>query len=179
MFIFFGMCLVSCGKKPIPKPYGELRLEYPKPHYIPFKSSNAFGFEYSDYAEISKADRENWFNMKYPKMHANVFITYFPVHQDFELHVKEVEKMVYKHTIRAEAIETQSFSYPENKVYGNFYELKGHTASNIQFFVTDSTKHFVTANLYFNSQPKPDSLQPAIDYIEHDLKHMITTFRWK
>jgi hypothetical protein len=56
--------------------------------------------------------------------------------------IKEVEKMVYKHTIKASAIETKSFSYPKNKVYGNMYELKGESASNIQIFVTDSTKTF-------------------------------------
>ena len=90
-----------------------------------------------------------------------------------------VAKMVYEHTIRASAIETQSFSYPEKKVWGNFYELKGHSASNIQIFITDSVQHFVTANLYFKSRPKPDSLQPAIDYIKEDLTHMIETFHWK
>ncbi len=49
------------------------------------------------------------------------------------------------------------------------YELKGESASNIQIFITDSTRHFVTANLYFNTRPKPDSLAPAVDYIKKDL----------
>jgi hypothetical protein len=48
------------------------------------------------------------------------------------------------------------------------YELKGESASNIQIFITDSTRHFVTANLYFNTRPKPDSLAPAVDYIKKD-----------
>jgi hypothetical protein len=58
--------------------------------------------------------------------------------------MREVEKMVYEHTIKASSIDTKTFSYPERKIYGNFYELKGQTASNIQFFVTDSTRHFIT-----------------------------------
>ena len=65
------------------------------------------------------------------------------------------------------------------KVYGNVYELKGESASNIQIFITDSTRHFVTMNLYFNTRPKPDSLAPAVDYIKKDLLHMIDTFQWK
>lgn len=112
-------------------------------------------------------------------MKANVFITYFPVNNDFDAHVKEVEKMVYGHTVKATAIETKAFSHPEKSVFGNFYELKGETASNVQIFITDSTKHFVTANLYFNTRPKPDSLAPAIDYIKKDLLHMVDTFKWK
>ena len=51
------------------------------------------------------------------------------------------------------------------------YELKGESASNIQIFITDSTRHFVTANLYFNTRPKPDSLAPAVDYIKRLAAH--------
>ncbi|RZJ42585.1 MAG: gliding motility lipoprotein GldD, partial [Chryseobacterium sp.] len=108
-----------------------------------------------------------------------VFITYFPVKGDFADHVRESEKMVYEHTIKASSIDAKSFQYPEKKVYGNFYELKGQSASNLQFYATDSTKHFVTAYLYFDTRPKPDSLAPAVDYIKKDIKHMLDTFEWK
>lgn len=175
----FLLGLYSCSEDYIPKPKGELRLEYPKAAYRTLDSECGFSFDYSRFAKINNAKRPCWYNLSYPQMKANVFITYFPIKNDFNLHVKEVEKMVYEHTIRASAIETQSFSYPEKKVWGNFYELKGHSASNIQIFVTDSVRHFVTANLYFKSRPKPDSLQPAIDYIKEDLTHMIETFHWK
>lgn len=178
-FILLALLAVACGKDVKPKPKGELRLEYPQPKYLAFNNNCAYTFEYSDFAKIHDAKKPCWYNLSYPKMKANVFITYFPVKNDFTLHVKEVEKMVYEHTIKASAIETKTFSYPENKVYGNMYELKGETASNIQIFVTDSTKHFVTANLYFNTRPRPDSLAPAVDYIKQDLLHMIETFRWK
>jgi gliding motility-associated lipoprotein GldD len=112
-------------------------------------------------------------------MKAKVFITYFPIKNDFVQHVKESEKMVYEHTIKASSIDTKSFNYPDRKVYGNFYELKGQSASNIQFYITDSTKHYVTGNLYFNTRPKPDSLAPAVGYIKQDLLRLIDTFHWK
>lgn len=177
--VLFGLAAVSCGKKPLPKPVGELRLEYPAPRYNLFESGCGYSFEFSDFATVTPAKKPCWFYITYPEMKAKVFITYFPIKNDFLLHVKEAEKMVYEHTIKASSIETKSFSYPEKKVYGNFYELKGQTASNIQFYVTDSTKHFVTANLYFNTRPKPDSLAPAVDYVKRDLRHLIDTFEWK
>lgn len=177
--ILIPFLLFSCGKDPIPKPSGELRLEYPKPNYQVFNSSCPFTFEYSDFAQVDEGKKSCWYYIHYPKMHAKVFITYFPIKNDFDLHVKEAEKMVYEHTIKASSIQTKSFSYPEKKVYGNFYELKGQSASNIQFYATDSTKHFVTANLYFNTRPKPDSLAPAIDYVKEDILHMLDTFQWK
>ena len=181
-YLFLGcvaLCTISCSEETRPKPKGELRLEYPKAKYQAFNSACPFTFEYSDFAALHEAKKPCWYNLVYPQMKANVFLTYFPIQNAFRLHVKEVEKMVYEHTIRASAIETKSFSYPEKRVFGNFYELKGQSASNIQIFLTDSTRHFVTANLYFKSRPKPDSLQPAIDYIKEDLMHMIETFNWK
>lgn len=173
------MGAISCQEDAHPKPKGELRLEYPEPKYQVFQSPCHFQFEYSDFAKITDAKKPCWYYIQYPKMKAKVFITYFPIQNDFPLHVKEAEKMVYEHTIKASSIETKSFSFPEKKVYGNFYELKGQTASNLQFFVTDSTRHFITANLYFNSRPKPDSLAPAVDYIKEDMQHLIETFNWK
>ncbi len=173
-----GLVLYSCHQETLPKPYGELRLEYPKPQYRKFSSPCGFSFEYSDFAQIDQAKNSCWYYVSYPKMKAKVFITYFPVKNDFPLHVKEAEKMVYEHTIKASSIEVKSFSYPEKKVYGNFYELKGQSASNIQFYAADSTRNFVTANLYFNTRPKPDSLAPAVNYIKQDILHMLDTFQW-
>ena len=173
------LILASCGKETIPKPMGELRLEYPKPQYEKFASDCGFSFEYSKFAHVQPAKKPCWYYITYPQMKAKVFITYFPVQNDFPLHVREAEKMVYEHTIKASSIDTKSFSYPEKRVFGNFYVLKGQTASNIQFYATDSTRHFVTANLYFNSRPKPDSLAPAVQYVERDLRHMLETFKWK
>lgn len=179
-YYFLGLLLLSsCQQDTIPKPKGELRLEYPDAKYKTFHSNCSFSFEHSEFSKINQAKQICWYNLTYPEMKANVFITYFPIKNDFKLHVKEVEKMVYEHTIKASAIETKSFSYPEKKVFGNFYELKGQSASNIQIYITDSTKHFVTANLYFKTRPKPDSLQPAIDYIKKDLVHLVETFNWK
>lgn len=174
-----AMMMLSCQKDPIPKPSGELRLEYPKAAYQPFLNECPFTFEFSDFATIGNGKKQCWYYINYPKMKARIFLTYYPIQQDFDLHVKEAEKLVYEHTIKASAIESKTFSYPEKKVFGNFYELQGESASNIQFYVTDSTRHFLTANLYFNTRPKPDSLAPAVAYIKNDMLHMIDTFRWK
>jgi gliding motility-associated lipoprotein GldD len=179
IFAFLILILASCAKDPLPKPSGELRLEYPTPKYQNFNLNFPFTFDYSTFSKIQEARKDYGFYISYPKMKAKVFITYFPINNDLKIHVKDAEKLVYEHTIKATSIDTQSFSYPDKKVFGNFYELKGPSASNLQFYVTDSTKHFLTANLYFNSRPKPDSLAPAVDYIKRDMRHILDTFKWK
>jgi gliding motility-associated lipoprotein GldD len=178
LLIFIVGLLFSCSKEQKPKPYGELRLEYPKAKYQAFDACQ-YDFEVSDFAKIANAKNPCWYYIDYPGMKAKIFITYFPIHNDLSLHIRESEKMVYEHTIKASSIDTKTFNYPDRNVYGSFYELKGQTASNIQFYITDSTQHYVTGNLYFNTRPKPDSLAPAVKYIKNDLLHLIDTFKWK
>src|SRR5690349_18628246 len=118
--VFVVLTIFSCAKEPVPKPKGDLRLEYPTPKYLNFSTPCNYSFDYSDFAKVKDAKQSCWYNLSYPRMKANVFITYFPIKNDFQLHVKEVEKMVYEHTIKASAIETKFFAYPEKNVYGNF-----------------------------------------------------------
>ena len=83
---------LACSEEAKPKPKGELRLEYPQPHYQAFTNPCAYTFEYSDFAAIADAKQACWYNLRYPKMKANVFITYFPVKNDFDAHVKKWKK---------------------------------------------------------------------------------------
>jgi gliding motility-associated lipoprotein GldD len=59
------------------------------------------------------------------------------------------------------------------------YEIGGNAASSIQFFLTDSTKHFIRGALYFNVAPNTDSISPVVDFVKKDIYHMIKTFEWK
>ena len=60
-----------------------------------------------------------------------------------------------------------------------FYQVGGNAATNAQFYVTDSTKNFVTASMYFYSKPNFDSILPAADYIKNDMKQIIESIKWK
>jgi gliding motility-associated lipoprotein GldD len=66
------------------------------------------------------------------------------------------------------------------KVYGLVYEINGlGTASPYQFYLTDSTRHFLRGALYFDVIPNNDSLAPVITYVKTDIQHLIETLRWK
>jgi gliding motility-associated lipoprotein GldD len=81
--------------------------------------------------------------------------------------------------MKASAIPETEYYNHDNRVYGMLYQMKGNTASPIQFYLTDSTKHFFRAALYFNNIPNQDSLAPVIDYLREDIMMMMETFRWK
>ena len=87
--------------------------------------------------------------------------------------------MVFDHAIRADAIPEQGFSNPDAHVYGVYYDLEGNTASPVQFFLTDSTRHFFRAALYYNAIPNADSLAPVNEVLRRDIHHLIESFRWQ
>ncbi|MDR3272090.1 MAG: gliding motility lipoprotein GldD [Flavobacteriaceae bacterium] len=170
----------SCSKdEAIPKPAGQVRLEYPEPNYVLFRPNCPFEFEFSGQAKVSTKKNNCWYDFYYPRLKGTVYITYLPVNGNLVSLIKESQKLVYEHTIKANSIKAKSFAYPEKKVYGSLYHLGGETASNMQFYITDSTRHFITGNVYFKTQPKPDSLRPAVEYIEKDIVRMIETTIWK
>jgi len=58
------------------------------------------------------------------------------------------------------------------------YNFSGETASDMQFFLTDSTHHFLRGALYFNVSPNKDSLAPVISYIKNDIQHLVNSVSW-
>jgi hypothetical protein len=48
----------------------------------------------------------------------------------------------------------------------------------VQFFLTDSSRHYLRGALYFNEQPRLDSIQPVLDFVKKDIDVMIRSLRW-
>ena len=71
------------------------------------------------------------------------------------------------------------FVNEEKKVFGTLFSVVGNAASQYQFFLTDSTKHFLVGSLYFYARPNYDSIYPAADYLQKDIIHLIESFKWK
>jgi hypothetical protein len=47
------------------------------------------------------------------------------------------------------------------------------------FTVTDSTRHYLRGALYFNSEPRLDSIQPVLTFLKKDVDVLIKTLKWK
>ena len=60
------------------------------------------------------------------------------------------------------------------------YQLKGSkVASTYQFWVSDTTSHFLRGALFLDRTPNNDSLAPVLDYLQHDLRHLVESIRWR
>jgi gliding motility-associated lipoprotein GldD len=66
-----------------------------------------------------------------------------------------------------------------NGVHGMYFQLGGNVATANQFFLTDTTRHFLRGALYFNATPNADSLQPMSRFLQEDVRHLINTLRWR
>ena len=173
LIIFFG-----CKKDLLPKPKAYLSLTYPEKTYEDLKLNRPYSFKVSKMATIIN-EKNNWLSIKYPKLKASLDITYRPLKNNIRELLTEAEKLVFKHTAKADRIIPQDFINKEKRVFGSIYEITGNAASQIQFHVTDSTNNFIKGSLYFYAKPNYDSILPAVAYIKKDILRLMETLKWQ
>lgn len=174
------MSLYSCNNSTvIPKPRSYFRIDFPQKKYVNFESTYPFSFQIPEYTKIYVINNDScWFNIYYPQNRATIYITYKQINNNLNSYLEEAREFVYKHCIKADAIEEQRFENDTADVYGILYNIKGNTASQLQFILTDSTKHFFRGSLYFDIAPNKDSLAPVIDFIQSDIIHLMESFKF-
>ena len=178
--VWAAMFTTSCVKHS-PKPRGYFRIELKEKEYSRSDSTLPYSFEYPKNLSLivpNKQDKE-WLDIVYPRYNARIYFSYKPVNKNFREISEDSRNFVYKHAFKADAIGEQFFENTENKTYGILYEIKGNTASAVQFVLTDSAKHFLRGALYFNNRPNKDSIAPVVEYITEDIVKIMETTRWK
>jgi gliding motility-associated lipoprotein GldD len=178
LFIIISFLLISCGGELLPKPKGFLRLEYPKASYNQMQTDCPYTFEKNELAVIDP--KQNcWMNLEYPALNGTLHLSYVTVNGNLDVLLQDVQKLTYEHAVKADAIEPTVYENEVQGVYGMVYEVEGNAASQAQFYVTDSTKHFLTGSLYFNVRPNYDSIFPAVVYIKKDIRTLIESLKWR
>jgi gliding motility-associated lipoprotein GldD len=124
---------------------------------------------------------EDLLNMQFPQFNGTLHLSYqqFASKKEFNQLVEDARKLAFKHTVKATGIDGGNIQFPDHKVYGIYYTIDGNAASSVQFFLTDSVKNYMRGALYFNSEPRIDSIQPVLRFVKQDIAVMIKSFRWK
>lgn len=184
-----GVCLLlavvlgGCEDVYTPKPKGYFRIAMPQKVYQQFDTDCPYSFEFPTYSLIHRDRSANsndcWYNIDFPLFRARLHLSYVPLENNLRNHVEAVRGLAYKHTIKADAINEELTYDPDHQKYGIFYDIKGNAASSVQFFITDSTNHFMRGALYFNHSPNKDSIAPVVSFIKEDINHLIESLRWK
>lgn len=182
--------MVSCnsdytqGKKK-----GYYRIDFPAKQYQLFdRPGYPYTFEYPVYGEVVKDSTffndkagDWWININFPVFHGKIHVSYKTIHNrlGFDSLITDAFKMAHRqHDDVSTGIEDSVMQTP-NGTEGIYFSLGGNTATANQFFITDSTKHFLRGALYFNATPNADSLGIVNDFLKQDLMHLINTLKWK
>ena len=190
-FLLFFLAMAGCETEtPVPKPRAYPRVVYPLKEFQGFQTDFCdFTCEIPKYATIArdttffdeKPKDDCWFNLEVKELNAKVYCSYYPIRstKDFDKLVGDAFEMVNKHNIKASSINQQLVDRPEAKVHGIIFDIEGPVATTYQFFVTDSTRHFLRGALYFETHARPDSLAPVVNFMKDDINHMVSTLQWK
>lgn len=184
--------LTSCVEEApyVPKPRAYPKVNYPTSDKTKtYRNLNCpFQFEYPGYSEIVKdssffqqdVSKKCWFDLTTKALRSRVHFSYYPIkdESDFDELLADAFELSNKHNSKASYIEEIVF-HKENDVNGVIFRMEGPVASPYQFFVTDSTSHFLRGALYVNAKTKPDSLKPIYDFLIKDIDQMLESFAWE
>jgi gliding motility-associated lipoprotein GldD len=207
VYFFFTLLIISCNSNYTSKKEGYFKIDFPKKVYTTFDDpSFPYSFEYPVYARIAKDS--GWFNegernpysidIVFPSFNGTIYLSYKNIggtsiykvknpdgsyrdsigKNSFEKLVNDSYKLTYKNDIKAYSIE-DSVMHTPNNITGVFFKLSGNVATAKQFFLSDTTKHFLRGALYFDATPNEDSLRPVNAFLQEDMKHLINTLKWK
>lgn len=184
--------ILACGEETsmLPKPRAYPRVDYPVGEAAPFKL-NVCPFEFSKPSYIvieqdtaffdEKPRNPCWFDMVTPGLNGRVHMSYYPIRSlaDYEELRDDAYVMVGKHNIVANYIDEVQISRPDAKVTGFAFDIEGDVASPFQFYVTDSTNHFLRGSLYVRAKASSDSLAPIYDFLRKDALEVLETLQWQ
>ncbi len=178
--------MAACNSDYTPKPKGYFRIALPEKHYMLLDSTLPYSFEYPTYARITNdplsPEETTWINLEMSVLKGRIHISHKPLPDKKSLiqYTEDSRTLAYKHIAKASAIDQIAINDPARKVYGLVYEIKGMgAASPYQFYLTDSTNHFLRGSLYFDVSPNNDSLSPVITFVQKDIQRIIETLKWK
>lgn len=168
----------------IPKPQGFFRIDLPEHDYQRYESECPLTFDLSKAAKVELfRDRLSvdscWFNIYYPRLNARVHCSYMQVNGRLDALIEDAYGFAAKHEMKASALRRTMISDSLRDVHGIIYDIEGDAASNVQFFLTDSTNHFLRGALYFFNPPNPDSIAPVLQFVRDDIDRIAQTLEWR
>lgn len=185
LLLSLSILLFSCGQSnPVPKPSTFLRTDFPAHSYREYQSPQSFRFRLADlFMPKNFQQAKNNYSVQeidLGPLNGTLFLYYLRIPSKDSLPeiINFANDKVDEHKIMADKIDFEQIVEPKKKVYGTFFELKGNVATNFQFYLTDSSQHFLRAEVLLNCRPNYDSLRPTLQYLKADLQELVKSFEW-
>ncbi len=207
IFILIAATIVACNSPYVSKKQGYFNIPLPDHKYQEFQRPGfPYSFAYPTYGTIvqdstyfdNTPENSYWINIDFPQFDARLFLSYKEIgarsiykvktsggnYRDsfglnsFERMVNDAFTLTSKNEVVASYIKDSSFTTASG-ISGVFFKVGGNAATSQQFFLSDTTRHFLRGALYFSATPNADSLRPVQEFLHKDLLHFVETFRWK
>lgn len=192
LLLIAGLLLLalSCSEPShaTPKPRAFPKVDYPERGYQSFDEGYCpLTFEYPLYAEVQRdtaffeeaPPHPCWFDLYFPDFDGRLHCSYAPIggEQSWERLKDDAFSLADWHNKKANYIDELRVD-KGNGVSGMVFLIEGAAASPFQFYLTDSTRHFIRGAFYFNTEMRPDSMAPIYSFVQQDLLRLIETFEW-
>ncbi len=181
---FFLACR-NTTQEYLPKPRGFNRIDLPPHAYQMLPKGHPYSFEFSKQAIIQLDTFLNaephWIIVYYPTLNTRIQFTYKSVNGDrqrLQNMMGDAAKLAFNHDKKAYSI-TDKLLLTKSGKKAVVFELEGEVPSPYQFYVTDSTKHYLRGAVYLMTATENDSLKPIIEYMKVDSRHILETLKWQ
>ena len=180
-FIVASTTFSACRRKYTPLPDGYFRIDpYPESYQRTSLLQPFISFEVSDSATVvlrnDTSQHKNsalWLNIRYPRYRATLYCSYHPLRNNLDQLLAESKELVYRQSIRPDAIRAGSYEDDQQKIYATLYDLSVESATRFQGVATESTRYLLRGALYFDEPGKSDSIAPVVDYLTQEIIHLI------
>jgi gliding motility-associated lipoprotein GldD len=119
-----------------------------------------------------------WFNISFPLFGATIYCSYYPLTESSRLEnlIDDAYTMVSKHNPRATFRNEVNIQREDGAAV--VFQIEGPVATPVQFYVTDQKDHFLRGSLYFDGKTERDSIEPMIDFLSQDIRHILGQLSW-
>ena len=180
--LFFWWSSVRPSDAELPKPKGYFEIALPDTSSVAFEARDGFWVDFrtnkSAVWKTVNADK-GWGTVSFPKLGAEIQLSYVAVGDQLPKLLDDAHQLAFKHDVVAQGIKEKLYSDPDRRVHGILYQFQGNTATPCQFFITDSTNHFLRGSVYVLAKPNADSLAPVNAFLQAEVIRLMETARWK
>jgi gliding motility-associated lipoprotein GldD len=190
LILVFIIGMIGCKEEGVysPKPRMYPKVDYPEKSYTIFNETYCeMTFERPVYTEVKQEksffDEDPlhpcWFDITFPSLNGKLHFSYYPIdsRERFDELVGDAFTFVEKHDIKAN-YRTEILIENDQGLNGILFDIDGPVASPVQFYLSDSTRHFIRASLYFNNKVEPDSMAPIHAFVKEDIERVIETMKF-
>lgn len=164
----------------MPKPKGYPRVQIPADKSPSYLDAQPFTVAHHSSAQWeAKGTQPGWGDLVYPFCRGRVQFTYLPVRGNLSALIDDAQDLALRHNVAADGMSQRVYVNDSLKVYGILFRIGGNAASGLQFYATDSARHFVRGALYIYAHPNSDSLAPVHEFFEGEFTRYLETLEWR